>query len=139
MQQVKNEIADRCRRIHGLRCYAEMPAKPDTPSMAVQAPTQWRYNETFDGDWTIGVRVWLYTNPTDPMRSQQMLDSWLAPRGSRSVVAQLHGEDVTPGVIASLRVIGGNQPYGVVNFEGGTSAFAAALEAEVIVCYDVEE
>lgn len=133
MQELKQELADRCRRIRGLRCYDELPSKPDTPALAVQAPTQWRYNETMDGVWTVGARLWLYTNPTDPIRSQQMLDTYLAPTGSRSIVAQLYGADVTPGVISSLRVIGGNQPYGLVETSGGTSVFAAALELEVVL------
>ena len=133
LQEVKDELAARCRRISGLRCYGEMSPRPDAPALCVHGPTSWAYDQTMDEAWLVHLQLWVYVNPTDPMRAQQSLDSYMAPAGTKSIRSAVYGDAVTPDLIESVRVIGGTAPYGLVAFESGVTLFGAAVEVEVYI------
>lgn len=132
LQDVKTEIAARAGTIAGLRCYAEAPPTPQPPALGVRGPLRWFYSTTFDEDWTIVLALDLFVNPSDLMRAQQKLDSYIAPVGAESVKYALEHHEITSGVIQSLRVLGGNTSYFYYGEEQSTRLLACTIEVEVV-------
>lgn len=131
LQAVKQEIAERASTIDGLRCYSEAPPSPQPPALGVRGPIRWSYSMDFDDDWSVVLAVDLFVNPSDLVRAQQALDSFIAPVGPKSVKYALERVEVTPNIIQSLRVIGGNQPYAFYGDESSTRLLVATLEVQV--------
>src|SRR6185503_19786735 len=119
----------RCDTITGLRCYAFAPPSPQVPAMGSRL-ARWTYNTTFEGTWQVTMKVLLYVNPSDLARAQQALDSYCSPTGAQSVPSALQEVVVTPGVIESVRVVGGAQPYILTGDQSAAHTLVGVLEVE---------
>jgi len=131
LQQVREELAARARAIDGLRCTAEVPAKPQPGMLSVRGPIRWTYDVSMDGDWSVTFAIDLFANPQDLQRAQQLLDAYLSPAGSKSVPHVLEDTVVTTGIIDSANVIGGNSPYAFYGDESTIRLLVATLEIQV--------
>lgn len=132
LQEVKAELAARAQAIVGLRCYSETPPVPQPPALGVRGPIRWTYNVSMQGDWSVTFAVDIFVNPQDLIRAQQALDAYISPFGDKSVSSMLEDTIVTPGVIQSVNVIGGNQPYA---FYGDESTIRLLVATLLVECY----
>ena len=137
LQAVKRELADRAQNADAnLHCYAEVPANPQVPALGVRGPIRWAYSVTMTGDWSVTFAVDIFTNPQDLNRAQQALDAYLSPVGSKSVPRALEETEVTAGVIQSVNVIGGNQPYAFYGDDNRPRLLVATLEVQTYPSVD---
>ena len=133
LQQVKAELAARAQNADAnLHCYAEVPANPQVPALGVRGPIRWTYGTDYDGDWSVTMAVDLFANPQDLMRAQQALDAYISPAGNKSVPRVLEDTTVTPGIIQSVNVRGGSQPYAFYGDENRPRLLVATIEVDVI-------
>ena len=133
LQAVKRELADRAQNADAnLHCYAEVPANPQVPALGVRGPIRWSYGSDFDGDWQVTMAVDIFVNPQDLMRAQQALDAYVSPVGAKSVPTALEDTEETIGVIQSLSVLGGNQPYAFYGDDNRPRLLVATIEVVVI-------
>jgi len=131
LNQLAEGLARRCGTISGLNCYPVMHPSPTPPAACVRGPVRWTYDETMEGYWRPVFEVWVIVMDSDLYRAQQGLSTYLAPTGTRSLPAAIHGDPTLGGVANSTRVIGGAQPPLEVQVAGGRQ-LQAALEVEVL-------
>lgn len=131
LEQVRQELADRVNTIGGLYCYADSPPNPKVPAFGIIGPVRWQYNVSMSDDWVLVFEGWLFVSPQDLVRAQQALNQWLAPLGAKSVKLALESVEVTPGILQSVRVIGGPRPFAKVVGENVPEMLTAMVEVEV--------
>jgi hypothetical protein len=136
LQAVKDEIAARAGTITGLRVYSESPPTPQPPAFAIVGPTRWSYHATMSDDMVWTFEGWIFVSPSDLMRAQQALDSYLWSSGAKSVPYVLENAEVTEGIIQSIKVIGGPRPFALTGDESSPRLLAAMLELEVVPFLD---
>jgi hypothetical protein len=127
---LKTGLKVRFATITGLRTYATMPAKPEPPAVAILGPTNWQYDQDFDGLTAYTFEAHLFVNPADLTRAQTALDAYLAPTGASSLRAAVDADIALGGLAHFARVLGGNGYARLVESAGG-QLLSAVVEVEV--------
>lgn len=132
VDQIRKAFKDQLEGITGLTPYANMPASPRLPCV-VPLPQMWRYDdvmaESEEMTWTF--RLWFYLPKDDVNKSQLAFDSYITPKGPNSVPQRLRQDPSLGGVVASVRVIGGDQYLAQGNV-GGADVLGSYLQVEVL-------
>ena len=130
VRELADGLCARGKTIPGLGCYAYPDLSPELPSMRVNGPIRWTYDDTMDGVWHPVFELVVSVNPADLPRAYQALFAYMAPSGTKSIPAAIHGDTTLGGVADDTRVLGGSRPAGVENTDGGP-LLSCALEVEV--------
>ena len=134
VQQLCEGLMRRAETIAGLNCYAVVPADPITPAMVVVGPVRWTYDEVMGDDgqqyWRPVFELALFVNGADYHGGQRQLHAYLAPNGTKSLLAAIHGDPTLGGVADFAKVLGGGQPPTEVDV-AGVKQLRCSLEVEV--------
>lgn len=124
LTDIREGLKDRLDTIAGLRAFAYVPGQINPPAAVVEpANPVVEYHQAMAGGlnvWRLKVRVFEAANADT--QSQQALDSYIAPTGTKSVKAAIEGDKTLGGVVADLTVdesVGyGEYAYGNVSYRG---------------------
>lgn len=140
VQELADGLARACHEIRGLHCYGYDPPDPQVPSLVVNGPIRWTYDETMevvDDDgmvrryWRPVFELVVDVNAADSHGAQLQLHAYMAPSGTKSLLAALYGDPTLGGVADSIKVLGGIRPPTVVDV-AGVKHLSCSLEVEVL-------
>lgn len=122
-------LKQRLATINGLRVYATMPAKPDSPSAAVIPRS--KSPLSFDEDALYRFAIWVYVNPQDVTRAQTQLDEYLSDTGANSIEAAIEGDPSLGGIAMAAHVVGWSEYAQLVEIGDG-KLLGGRLDVEVM-------
>jgi hypothetical protein len=128
LTQVREAMKARLATVRNLTAYAIEPSVPFCPAAWV-LPVRVAYHATYEGDLTYTMGVTVAVLLGDLGQAQTALDDYLAPSGTKSVVAALEAPPAGGDALESVRVIAMTN-YGTREM-GGKSVLTAGLEVEV--------
>jgi hypothetical protein len=125
---IKATLADSALELEALDV---MPTAVHSPTVAV-LPKSWMYNETFDGDCSWELEIWLYVLIADDLeQAQRSFDAYMAPEGDSSIAAALQTDPSLGLSGVNLSVTGANQYAQLVQM-GGAECLGGYLRAVVL-------
>ena len=139
VQELTDGLMRRGMTIAGLRCYPFVPADPKLPAMVVTGPIRWTYDEAMEFEAEEGVlcRYWrpifevaLYVSSADFHGGQRQLHAYMAPSGTKSLLAAIYGDPTLGGVADDTKVLGGLRPPTEMEV-AGVKLLSCSLEVEV--------
>lgn len=128
LTQVREALKARLATVRNLTAYAIEPGTPFCPA-AWTLPIRINYHASYDGDLTFTVGVTVAVQLGDLGQAQTALDDYLAPSGTKSVVAALETPPSGGDALDSVRVVAMTS-YATREM-GGKSVLTAGLEVEV--------
>lgn len=127
---IRQGLATRIKTISGLDA---VPRVYDSvvPPVAVVANVGGNYDDDFDGDGTVNLKVLLLVSrASDSADAQQALDEYLNPTGAKSVKAKVDADPTLGGACDSARVVGWETETGFYTV-GGVDYAGVELNIEV--------
>jgi hypothetical protein len=129
---VRDGIETRLLTISGLQVYDFMPDSITVVPVVTIAFDGMTYNETFEGASTAGDRSYrwvikLRLAGSIPQEQWQELDSYIAPTGSKSILAAIDG-DKTLGGACEWAVISPGEPVEATDLEQRTDGWYYVME-----------
>ena len=128
LTEVRQAIKDRLSTVRNLTAYAIEPGTPFCPA-AWSIPVRVDYHSTFDGDMTYTMGISVAVLLTDLGAAQTALDDYLAPSGTKSIVALLEADPSLGGVVDDTTVMA-MTAYGAREM-GGKSVLVASFEVRI--------
>ena len=128
---LRDGIQARLETISGLRCYHNVPDKPELPAALVVAPPNVvTYDESMGGTarWLFDLVV--LVSRWDAARAQDAIDPYIDTAGTQSVKAAIEGDGTLGGVADTTRVMRVAR-YGVATY-AGIAYLAVEFAVEVI-------
>lgn len=127
LTEVRQAIKARLETVRNLTAYAIEPTTPFCPA-AWSLPVRINYHADYDGGLTYTMGVTVAVQLGDLGQAQTALDDYLAPSGTKSVVAALETPIAGDG-LESVRVIAMTS-YATREM-GGKSVLTAGFEVEI--------
>ena len=128
---MRSRLKTRLETIAGLRAYAVVPDKPETPA-AIIRPLRMDYQQSMGagGANKVPFEIILLTPlSSSNERSQAVLDAYLDNSGTYSLKAAIEGDKTLGGTVDTLHVSGWRD-YGVIEWVGVTY-LGARVDVEV--------
>ena len=128
LSDIRAAFKSRFATVRDITPYAIEPGKPNYPAAWV-IPVRANYHADYDGGMTWVFAVTAGVLLGDMGQAQKALDDYIAPSGTKSVVAALESDPTLGDVVDSTRVLGLVR-YGVQEI-GGVPGLTATWEVEV--------
>lgn len=128
LTEVRLAIKARLETVRNLTAYAIEPGTPYCPA-AWSVPVRVDYHADFDGDCTYTMGLTVAVLMSDIGQAQTALDDYLAPTGSKSIVALLEADPTLGGVVDNTTVVA-MTAYGAREM-GGKSVLTASFEVRI--------